>query len=54
MKTYSFTDLTGKTHSFEGYLAFSTWFFSIPRRIAVATFAPAEFRRMNRAALSNR
>ena len=54
MKHYSFTDLTGKTHSFDGYLAFSTWFFSIPRRIAVATFAPAEFRRMNRAALSNR
>ena len=54
MKTYSFTDLTGKTHSFETYLAFSTWFFSIPRRIAVATFAPAEFKRMNRAALSNR
>ena len=54
MKQYSFTDLSGKTHTFSGYLAFSTWFFSIPRRISVATFAPAEFRRMNRAALSNR
>lgn len=54
MKHYSFTDLTGKTHSFEGYLAFATWFFNLPRRIAVKAFAPAEFRRMNRAALSNR
>ena len=54
MKTYSFTDMTGKTHSFENYLAFATWFFSIPRRVAVATFAPAEFRRMNRLAVTQR
>ena len=55
MKTkYSFTDLSGKTHQFETYLPFATWFFNMPRRVAVATFAPAEFRRMNRLALSSR
>lgn len=55
MKTkYSFTDLQGKTHQFETYVSFATWFFSIPRRIAVKTFSPAEFRRMNRVALSSR
>lgn len=46
----SFAAIDGTQFAFPDYMSFATWFFSLPRRIAVVRFAPDVFKKLERAA----
>lgn len=50
-KAYTnFNDLAGNAYGFADYMSFATWFFDLPRRIAVKRFSPETFKALNNAA----
>lgn len=51
---HSFTDVHGNAYGFADYMSFATWFFDLPRRIAVVRFSPETFKKLNRAAVSSK
>jgi hypothetical protein len=50
----SFTAIDGTRFAFSDYMSFATWFFSISRRVLVASFDAETFRALERAAANSR